>query len=217
MAWYTDNPELYEHDMKFVRRNFPDIVTEEIDNRIVLHGAFPVVDNNGQTLRTYDLRVVFPDNYPQWVPDVFMREPNVKWIADRHMYEDGQACLCLPFEIPMKLRNGICFEEFYEKLLRFWLIGQAGYDASGKWPFPARSHGREGEAEAIADALGIKDIGLARRFAATIFSTAAPTPDSLCPCGFGRKVSECHGSIIEYWRGRILEYHRLIGRKKINK
>lgn len=208
MAWFTDNPELYKRDIEFVRRNFPDVVMLNLGDRIRLRGPFPVADKNGLILRTYDLRVVFPDNYPESVPDVFMREPRVEWIADRHIYKDGRACLCLPFEIPRKLKNGISFEEFYKNLLQYWLIGQAGYDANGEWPFPARSHGEAGVAEGIADLLKINDLKTAERFRQVICSELPPSPNARCPCGSNKKLAECHGGLVEHCRTLIAKHFR---------
>lgn len=208
MAWYTDNPELFKRDIKFVRQHFPDVNILKLNDKIRLRGPFPVFDNSGRTLRTYDLRVVFPHNYPAWVPDVFMRELNVKWIADRHIYKDGRACLCLPFEIPRIFKNGVSFEEFYENLLRYWLIGQAGYDANGEWPFPARSHGKAGVAEGIADLLKIDDMKTAERFRQVICSELPPSPTARCPCGSSKELAECHGGLVEHCRTLIAGYFR---------
>jgi hypothetical protein len=64
------------------------------------------------------------------------------------------------------------------------------FDVSGKWPVPARGHGRNGYREFLSEALGISDQEFPR-FVPLLLDRArvAYLP---CPCGSGKQAKRCH-------------------------
>lgn len=133
MRWQTDRTPFFKEEQRAIRKAFPDVEMLESAGLIFLRGDFPVHDNNGNELARYRLEIIFPSNYPDKIPVVKAVDTRIKPIADRHVFRDRTACLCLPHEISLHLPE-INFINFWEKLLNFWLIGQACYDRDGKRP-----------------------------------------------------------------------------------
>ena len=158
----------------------------------MLDGPFPVLDMKNSVIRHYLLKVSFPKNYPKWIPEVFMQEPGVHFVAERHMETNGRACLCLPHEIPKYLPDGISFEPFLNRLLNPWLIGQTCYDKQHCWPWSYRSHGTQGILEGFSELLGIDDLEIVGRFAKLLVRKKPAKGHELCPCDSGKKMRNCH-------------------------
>ena len=148
-SWVIKNSELYESTIRLIHQQFADVDCRIEKNKLVVTGYFPVLDENGNCLDSYKLAIVFPDSYPKWVPEVYMLESTGKWLSDRHIERDGRGCLCLPHEVLTYLSEGIDFNSFWGKLIYPWLIGQVYFDKHGKWPYPARSHGKKGILEGL--------------------------------------------------------------------
>lgn len=200
MSWYNRNPELYEAEMSAVRRRFPDVRTEVYRGYVCFEGLFPVRTKNGSTLRRYGLCIVFPRNYPQWIPDSYMMEPNVKFFAERHIDRSGRACLCLPHEVPSYFPEGVRFDAYIDHLLTPWLIGQAYYDEYDDWPWPTRKHGRKGILQGFSELLAIEDLSEVERYVHLLVRKNPAKGHEMCPCDSGRKLRDCHSDL--YYRCR---------------
>lgn len=200
MPWQKQNPELYKAEISAIRRRFPDVSIEEKEGRIHLKGLFPVRTNSGSTLQQFRLHVVFPQNYPEWIPDSFMLEPNIERIAERHIEKNGRACLCLPHKILSILKGEIRFEAYFDHLLTPWLIGQVYYNKYDCWPWPTRNHGKEGILQGLSDFLNIKDLKIVERYVKLLVRKNPAKGHELCPCGSGRKLRNCHSDLYHQCR-----------------
>lgn len=198
--WHRKDERLLRDEISVLNRRWPEMVIDTSGTRVHAHGSVPVVDGSGCTLAGYRMELIFPRDYPAWVPDLFMREPGVPLVGDRHIEVTGRACLCLPHEIPRCLPDGIRLEPFLDVLVRPWLLGQVHFDLHGKWPYLARSHEADGIVEGLAELFGTTDLELVARFLPHLVK-AKPTKGHVsCPCGSGRKLRDCHGA--EYRRIR---------------
>jgi len=200
MSWQKRNPDLYAKEMSVVRSRFPDVSIEDSKGPVHLEGLFPVRTKSGSILRQYRLLVVFPPNYPDWIPDSFMLEPSVEHIVERHIEKNGRACLCLPHEIPSILTGEIRFEAYFDHLLTPWLIGQAYYDEHDRWPWPTREHGKDGILQGFSDLLDIKDFNVVERYARLLIRKNPAKGHELCPCGSERKLRDCHSDLYHQCR-----------------
>ena len=199
MSWIQQNRELYNEECSVIRQRLPDVEIYTDSGQLVAKGPFPIF-KEGVVIRHYLLGLVFPKNYPEWIPTVFILDPHVKPIPDRHIFGNRSACLCLPHEVPQHLPDGIRLAKFMDRLLTPWLIGQASYDKHGKWPFEARSHNREGILEGFSDLLEIKDLTVVECFTRLLVRKNPAKGHELCPCGSGKKLRDCHTAL--YYRCR---------------
>jgi hypothetical protein len=201
MKWQNDRTPFFEEECRAIRKTFPDVELLEVHGLIFLRGDFPVHDNNGTEVERYRLEIWFPHNYPDLIPKVVAIDKRIQPIADRHVFRNRVACLCLPHEIARYLPK-ISFMLFWENLLKFWLIGQACYDQNGVWPFKARPHNSAGIYEGFSELLGLSDQKAVKNFTSLLLRKNPAKGHELCPCGSGLKLRDCHQS--EYQRVRFL-------------
>lgn len=163
----------------------------ETHGLVFLRGDFPVYDNEGSEVDRYRLEIWFPRNYPDQIPKVIAVDKRIQPIADRHVFRNRAACLCLPHEVTRYLPK-INILLFWENLLKFWLIGQTCYDQDGVWPFKARSHNNEGIYEGFSELLGLSDLEVTKKFTSLLLRKNPAKGHELCPCGSGLKLRNCH-------------------------
>lgn len=212
MSWYEQNPDLHASEISALRRRFPDVEICRSKGLFTLMGLFPVTEGNGSILKKYNLHVIFPFNYPLWVPETFMMEPGVTKNADRHIEPDGRACLCLPHEIPGYFPDGISFEMYFDGLVHPWLIGQAFFDENGKWPWQTWDHGKDGILRGFSKLLGFIDLDIVERFVRLLIRKNPAKGHELCPCGSGRKLRNCHSDIYRRCSDQVSDQARKIYR-----
>lgn len=192
MAWFQKNPDIFQCDMGYIRRTFPDVSVYIKHWTVRLDGPFPVLNDKGITIGSYKLKVVFPADYPDWIPDVYMLEPNVPPCAERHIDCDGKACLCLPHEVPRLVGHSVTFEAFHKRLLNYWLVGQLAYERTGEWPYKAWEHGIEGVIEGFTEITGFNNREAVTRFLQLLVRKNPAKGHEWCPCGSGLRLRNCH-------------------------
>ena len=194
MKWQIDRVDFFQKEQRIIRRTFPDAELSENNGLVVLRGDFPVHDENGGEIDQYKLCIVFPRNYPKEIPIVLVTDQRIPAIVQRHVFpKDKTACLCLPHEVPLYLPE-IDFMGFWEKLLKYWLVGQASYDRTGKWPFPERAHDQTAIYDGFSELLGIPDRDTVQRFTTLLLRKNPAKGHELCPCESGLKLRDCHQS-----------------------
>ena len=212
MRWQTDRAPFFEKECRAIRKAFPDVEVHETHGRVFLRGDFPVHDDNGNEAARYKLEIWFPQNYPDLAPEVLAIDKRIEPLADRHVFRNRLACLCLPHEVKRYLPE-INFITFWGKLLKFWLIGQACYDRDGEWPFKARSHDAEGIYEGFAEMLGVSDMEIVKRYTSLLLRKTPAKGHEPCPCGSGRKLRSCHRQRYDQVRAQLPENVLKIYRK----
>lgn len=216
MSWQNRIPDFYKQEISSIRRRFPDVEIKEKNGQVILAGIFPVGSEHGSTIRQYHMGIVFPRNYPKWIPATYMLEPDIPRVADRHFYQNGQACLCLPHEVHGFFPDGINFNEYFDRLLKPWLIGQTGFDDKGYWPFTSRDHGMKGILQGFSELLKIDDPEDVLRFFYLLIRKNSAKGGTLCPCGSGRKLRDCHSELFKECREKIPEDAMKIYRKLVH-
>lgn len=159
---------------------------------------------------TIDLEI--PGVYPRRIPMLWCNPQEIPWEIDRHVYpKDGLACLCVFSEYRKHWPPGSDLTDFLSTLVRPFLVGQAYYQAHGRWP-PGneRSHGAEGVIEAYRDflaPLGTVTRPVIEDFANLLARRTHPKGHESCPCGSGKKLRLCHRSILMTLRRTIDPEH----------
>lgn len=184
----------------------------EINGLVLLRGDFPVHDNDCNEVAHYRLEIWFPNDYPDQIPKVMAIDKRIQPIADRHVFSNRAACLCLPHEVSRHLPK-INFEFLWEKLLKFWLIGQAYYDRNGEWPFKARSHDATGIYEGFSELLDISNKDAVKRFTLLLIRKNVAKGHEPCPCGSGKRLRSCHRKLYNEIRSLLPENVMSVYRK----
>lgn len=166
-------------------------------------GTLPVDMTGQHTPVAYRVALLFPKNYPGRVPLLFYDDPAVPFVAERHVMQDGRACLCAPADLLHYWPLGSTITKFVERLVRPHLVGQFSYEVNGVWPHPDRSHGFTGLWEAYAERIGTTNDRVVARFVLALREHRARLPDSECLCGSGSRLQDCHGAAYAELRSQV--------------
>ena len=97
-AWYQrDGGGRLAQDRERIAAAFPGLSyqIDEQAGRVFLEGTITLVAECGIST-PIQVRVEFPDDYPEHEPRVYDAAQRFPYEADRHFYPDGRCCLWLP-------------------------------------------------------------------------------------------------------------------------
>ena len=159
----------------------------------------------------FSIDLEIPGNYPRGIPKLWCNPREIPWEIDRHVCENGLVCLCVSSEYRKHWPVGSDLTNFFEALVRPYLIGQAYYQDHGQWP-PGheRSHGIEGIIEAYRELLaplGSVSLSVIRTFMRLLARKKHPKGHEPCPCRSGKRLRDCHRSFLMDLRRTIDPQH----------
>lgn len=105
-----------------MRKRFPDLRPTKLqDGRIGFVGPLRT-----RSWRTYQILIIFPDNYPYEAPKVFPVSPR---ISTKHQFKDGSICYHLAHEWSPSYT--VCVAVGW---VAHWLHAYEAYQRTGHWP-----------------------------------------------------------------------------------
>ena len=216
MTWHRRNPELLATEQDCLEEVYPDLLLDGSRAQAVVKGVMRVIGDVG-----YSVNLLIPDRYPQEIPSQRCDPKEIPWDIDRHVYPSiGTACLCVPSEYRWHWPHGSNLADFLKDLVQPFFVGQAYYQAHGRWPVGAeRSHGREGAIEAYRDILSSLEPVTSekiQRVMQLLVRKNHPKGHEPCPCGSGKRLRHCHRDLLAELRRQIdprhaeLDYRTLV-------
>lgn len=169
---------------------------------------------------SFSVKMFVPAGYPTDEPVLFVEPDEIPWKLDRHVYEkSGIGCLCARSEVRMHWPWGSDLTEFVTKLVHPFLVGQFYYDTHGQWPPTGeRSHGRDGILEAFTELLEPEFGEPRERQIRSVLHLLArknsPKGHEFCPCGSGKRLRDCHRSVIARLRECVDPRHAALDLKE---
>ena len=146
----ADRPLMAEH--------YPELGfgSDPVTGLEAFEGILPLVARRSGVVRRIPVRIVFPRSYPDEEPRAFdYTHKFLPHTSLRHFYTaDGRCCLWLPWDSKWQAYQSNVLLDFMAHLATFF-NHQLLFDVSGKWPVPARGHGRDGYREFLVEKLGI--------------------------------------------------------------
>ena len=130
---------------------------------------------------------------------------------DRHISQDGIACLCSPFIEGEYLLPELIGRRYLEELVIPFLYGQLHFDSHQCWPWADYAHGFMGLIESYTPVRSKEELVNRLPFLASYpaqwqstrrltSQRKAPSASSPCICGSNRRIGHCHPLAL----GRIL-------------
>ena len=207
MTWHRRNPELLATERNCLEEAYPDLFLDGSRAQAVVKGVMNVIGDVG-----YGVNLLIPDRYPQGIPIQRCDPKEIPWDIDRHVYPGtGVACLCVPSEYRFHWPHGSNLADFLRDLVQPFFVGQAYYQAHGRWPAGAeRSHGREGVIEAYRDILsplGRVTPETIQRVVELLLRKNHPKGHETCPCGSRKRLRHCHRDLLATLRRQIDPRH----------
>lgn len=202
VPWHLRDPREFERLLPALEAEFPHLHVGVRDSYTVLTGDLPLV-LDGRVVDSFSIEVeIPPEGSRHAVPVVRELGGRVPWIADRHVYQDGRACLFVEAEYWFKHPDGLDLVEFLRGPVTSYLVGQMSYEQEKRWPFGERSHGTAGVVEFYAPLVGSRGPRAIKRFLEMIVAKKVRATWR-CPCGSGRRLRDCHDHVVRMLRGRI--------------
>ena len=207
MTWHRRNPELLATEQDCLEEAYPDLFLDGSRAQAVVKGVMNAIGDVG-----YSVNLLIPDRYPQGIPIQRCDPKEIPWDIDRHVYpRAGVACLCVPSEYRFHWPHGSNLADFLRDLVQPFFVGQAYYQAHGRWPAGAeRSHGRVGVIEAYRDILSSLEPVTSekiQRVMQLLVRKNHPKGHEICPCGSGRRLRHCHRGLLAMLRRQIDPRH----------
>lgn len=202
VPWHLRDRREFERLLPTLEVEFPYLHVGVRDSHTVLTGDLPLV-LDGHVVDSFSIEVMIPpEGSRHAVPVVRELAGRVPWIADRHVYPDGRACLFVEAEYWWKHPDGLDLVEFLRGPVTSYFVGQMSYEQEKRWPFGDRSHGAAGVVEFYEPLVGSRDPWVIKRFLEMTVAKKVRTTWR-CPCGSGDRVRDCHGAVVRMLRGRI--------------
>ena len=192
--WFEEKPDLVEVICSDLAVEYPNLHFRIQGKRAYVIGSFPI-NHNGVTADRYLIEVEFSYNYPRGVPVVREIGGRIPWIADRHVFSTGVACLFFPYDLARVYPEGTSFLDFLDGPVKSYYVGQSMYEETGEWPFGQWGHNEKGAVEFFSNFFGTNDQLVIKRYI-EILSQRTIKGHWLCPCGSGEKLRNCHLELI---------------------
>ncbi|MEI7491299.1 MAG: SEC-C domain-containing protein [Bacteroidota bacterium] len=168
------------------------------DNQVLIEGTVDIIDRNKTNWATYEIRIVFPDNYPLRIPTLFEIGGQIERSPEWHVNHDGSCCLAPPAKIYLELVDGITLKKWLEKLVIPFMANHEFKLKTGQYSDVEYSHGGKGIREFYRKWFGMDDDKLILRKVKYITGEIAFGRNDGCFCGSGKKYKNCHWNSKEY-------------------
>ena len=161
-------------------------------------GKIPVYDSMGYLVGEFNIKLVFPAEYPYCYPIVYELEGKIPREDDWHCSETGKLCITVrPKEI-LYCRKGITVLTFIKEKLQPYLAVQEYKKEYGEYPQGEYAHKQKGLIQAYLEICKTEDWGTATRFINVVIENKIPgRNDHPCICGMEEKFKNCHEPIID--------------------
>jgi hypothetical protein len=200
--WHLTDVEEFSRIRPIVEAEYPYLHVATKNGYTVLAGDLPLV-LEGRVVDSFQIEVLVPPAGPRIaVPRVSEVGGRIPYIADRHVYKDGTACLFVEAEFWFRHPAGMNLLEFLRGPVTSYFIAQLHYEQGKGWPFGERAHGAQGIVEFYAPLFKTSDPHIIRRFLLMLVAKKVRLTWH-CPCGSDLKVGTCHGQVIRELRNRI--------------
>jgi hypothetical protein len=93
--WHRSDPAYFEKEKQEVEHEYPDLRFRVAGKLVILEGDFPVVAE-GKVRDRYSVEIILARDHPNSLPVVREVAGRIPRRADRHMNDDGTACVLLP-------------------------------------------------------------------------------------------------------------------------
>lgn len=203
--WYQrDGGGRLAHDEALVRKHYPGL-SHRVDayaSKAWLEGHMTLLTESGVPKR-FQVRVEFPQNYPEREPRIYETAGRFPRDPDRHMLPDGLCCLWVRPETKWKAEDPDCLVRFLDEAILFFerQLIQEMYP-NEPWPGGERGHGLLGYKEYVSELLD-EDEDLLSALRPILAGAYRAGRNEACPCGSGTKYKKCCLPLVEGIERRV--------------
>ena len=188
-------------DRQLIKSRFPSLLYGiNIRSKFVfVAGSITLIEAKSGVPTNIDIRVVFPNNYPEVEPITIDRSGLFPLEGDRHYCPGGICCLWLPPESRWSGGDPTAILQYLDHVMVFF-ERQLIYDAGGQetWPWGERSHNLKGYIEYAQDRLGVDKDTFQAFFPLLVGEDLSL--EKACPCGSCKPYRLCHRNVVQELR-----------------
>jgi len=193
---FNDKNALIQQQFDELVRAFPWLrLCQDTPGRWVIRGtlSFSATFEAVTIKDSFSILIILPDDYPDTPP--LVQETGGRIPADFHQYGDRTLCLGAPVEVCRRFKADPRLVSFVETLIVEYLYGYAHFERYGTLPFGELSHGFLGIREYYQEAFSTDDVQIALVML-KLLADGAYRGHHACPCGSGKILRKCHGSVL---------------------
>jgi len=174
---------------------YPSLTAKEEDGIYIVSGLFVMnAEYNGIPLYDeYEIEVDVSDHFPGEVPNVKCLGGDIPGSFE-HFYDNGALCLGATCELYDFLAMKPSLKSFIDEIVMSYFYTVSYYKRYGIVPFGERSHDIKGIEEAYMERYGVTDQDVLIELLLYMVGIQRYRGHTLCPCGSGKKIRNCHGS-----------------------
>ena len=201
MKWWQLDPSLLADIRNCINEHYPDLKLKELDDGVEILGKWSVYGKE-HLIRDYEIKIMFPDDYPKKPPKVMEVGGAIPPTKDHHVNLDGSACLFASPERWEKWPLGAPFANFMLGPVTEFFFSQAYHQLTNSWPFGEWSHGDTGIVEFFANRLKIYDLKSLKQCVLDMLKPQIFRQER-CPCGSRERTIRCHGTVIKELKSKL--------------
>jgi|SRR5438093_1406189 len=202
--WHCKNPALFEKEKDEVEARYPELHFRVIGDVVRVRGTFPIVCE-GQVLDRYSVELLLARDHPKSLPLVREIGGRIPRTPERHVNQDGTACVLLPDQRWEVWPIGSPLLDFLNGPVRNFFLGQSLVERGDPWPFGQWGHGARGIIEYYSGLLDTQDLLVISRYLECLVAKKVKGHWP-CPCGSGKRLRDCH-------TGNVRDLQEKIARK----
>lgn len=201
-AWHLRDPDGFEREKAEVERAYTYLHFSVKDDQIRIYGSLEIKEG-AKVLDRYAIEIHLPDSYPDSVPVVFEVGGRIPRTQDRHCFEQtGASCVLLREERWRVWPTGSSLLQFVDGPVRNYFISQAVFERDGVWPLGQWEHGLYGQKQYYRETFGTDDLPKVSKYLEYLAAEKVKGHWD-CPCGSGKRLRNCHMSLVLDLRGKI--------------
>lgn len=190
--------KFYTKEFKSVADKYSKLKLYFRNNKWGLEGKVDIIDDKGKEWDTYEIKIVFPHNYPKSIPILYEVGGRLKLLPEFHVNKDGSCCLA-PAAMEMAILKGkITIIDYMEELVIPYLANQTYREKTGKYANGEFGHGALGIYEFYQGLFNTKSISFIITVLQKIVNKDLPSRNDSCFCKSGKKYKKCHLKSIQY-------------------
>ena len=221
VKWYESNKRLFFEERDSLSGKYPFLKMEIFPpgtwiNKVcalkteaaIASGIHRLSIPDTQRYLDYRMAILLPYNYPKKIPRMYCNDEKLPvGNIDRHIMNDGSACLGVNAEISQKWRVNPIIVSFLDHVVSPFLAWQVYYDVYSKPPpWGERAHCEKGILEFYSEILELPNEPNIVGFMELLARKNNPKGHEECPCGSGKKLRDCHYRNIFNARENVVWY-----------
>jgi hypothetical protein len=179
---------------------YPDLTVSNTGSRLYIRGAFPVL-HAGKVPDRYQVEIEWSDSDTE-APVLYETGGRIPWTAERHVNQNGKACIFVPEEWLMRPREQRTPIDYLDGPVRNYFLWQALFEHGEARPSGERSHGVPGLIEAYEDMVGIQGERPVRK-CLEYLSKKKTKGHWPCFCGSNIQLRNCHAEHLRALQQKI--------------